>query len=131
MHVEGNRTNGNVTRHTSYGIKGHHTHRLVHYPIRRRRDNMEHNIIIPSTQDMQTQTQEVVKPVKLFIPIGGGKGVKICRYKQKLYVNIRNYNTDNDGRLKSTKRGILLALDEWKQLKKCVKQVDQELKTLA
>ena len=75
-------------------------------------------------------TQVETKPAKMFIHLSGGKGVKICRHKQKLYVNIRNYNTDKNGKLKSTKRGILLDLNEWRQLKKSVKQVDQELKQL-
>lgn len=91
---------------------------------------MELTQVPTQCQPVQQTHNEVVKREKVFIPLGGGKGVTICRYKQKLYVNIRNYSADKDGRLKSTKRGILLTLDEWKKLKKNMKQVDQDLKQL-
>ena len=55
----------------------------------------------PPPPPVQQTHDEVVKKEKMFIPLGGGKGMSICRYKQKLYVNIRNYNTDKDGRLKT------------------------------
>ena len=65
-----------------------------------------------------------------YIPIGHGKYVKVCNYRQKPYINIRDYTTTSEGRLYSTKRGILLSPAEWKQLKKSMKEVDQEVKKL-
>lgn len=62
--------------------------------------------------------------------IGNGKYIKVCRYRQKPYVNIRDYATTSSGKLYSTKRGILLRPEEWKQLKKNTKEVDQALKKL-
>ena len=64
-----------------------------------------------------------------YFPIGNGKHVKVCRYRKKPYVNIREYATTTDGHLYATKRGILLRPEEWKQLKKCYKDVEQELKS--
>ena len=58
------------------------------------------------------------KKKSVFIPIGDGKGVKVCRYRQKLYINIRDCITTKDGRVYASKRGILLTPSEWKQLKK-------------
>ena len=62
------------------------------------------------------------------LPIGNGKYVKVCHYRKRPYVNIRDYATTVNGQLYATKRGILLRPEEWKQPKKCVKEVDQELK---
>lgn len=64
------------------------------------------------------------------IPIGSGKYVKVCSYRNKPYINIRDYTTTAEGRLNSTRRGILLSPEEWKQLKKCTKEVDLKVKTL-
>jgi len=68
-----------------------------------------------------------VKNTKLF-PIGNGKYVKVSHYRKAPYVNIRDYTTSFNGQLYATKRGILLRPEEWKQLKKCFKDVEQELK---
>ena len=69
-----------------------------------------------------------IRPPTKCISIGNGKHIKGCSYRHKLYVNIRDYITTSDGQLNATKRGILLHPYEWKQLKKVVKEVDQELK---
>ena len=68
------------------------------------------------------------RPPTKCIAIGNGKHVKVCSYRHKPYLNIRDYTTTSDGKLYATKRGILLHPEEWKQLKKVVKEVDQELK---
>lgn len=65
-----------------------------------------------------------------YFPLGSGKHVKVCRYRKKPYVNIREYATTTNGQLYATKRGILLRPEEWKQLKKCFKDVEQELKSM-
>ena len=46
------------------------------------------------------------------------------------YMNIRDYAITSSGRLYATKRGILLKPEEWKLVKKAVKEVDQALKKL-
>ena len=63
------------------------------------------------------------------LPIGNGKYVKVSSYRKEPYVNIRDYAISADGQLYATKRGILLKPEEWKQLKKCAKEVDQETET--
>ena len=72
--------------------------------------------------------QPPVKPKCL--PIGNGKHVKVCKYRHNPYVNIRDYTTTTEGQLYATKRGILLKPEEWRQLKKVTKDVDQELKNV-
>ena len=73
---------------------------------------------------------EVPKAVKQPIPFGNGKYIKVCNYRSAPYVNIRDYAKTSSGQLYATKRGILLKPEEWKQLKKAVKEVDQDLKKL-
>ena len=63
-----------------------------------------------------------------FVQIGKRKYVSIRRYGGEPRVNIRQYVEDIHGRPYSTKRGILLTLDEWHQLKKSVKYIDSSLK---
>ena len=41
------------------------------------------------------------------LPIGNGKYVKVCHYRKRPYVNIRDYATTANGQLYATKRGIL------------------------
>ena len=60
------------------------------------------------------------------LSIGNGKYVKVSSYRKEPYVNIRDYAIS--ALPSATKREILLKLEEWKQLKKCDKEVDQELK---
>ena len=62
------------------------------------------------------------------IPIGHGKGIKVCRHQRKLYVNICDYITTHVGCMYASRRGILLTPDEWKQLKSSVKDIDQQIK---
>ena len=89
---------------------------------------------VPDVVEQKVVEQKVVcgvntrnKEVK-HLPIGNGKYVKVCHYRKRPYVNIRDYATTTNGQLYATKRGILLKPEEWKQLKKCAKEVDQELK---
>ena len=70
---------------------------------------------------------EICPPTKC-ISIGNGKHIKVCNYLHKPYVNIRDYIITSDGQLYATKRGILFHPEEWKQLKKGVKEIDQEPK---
>ena len=64
------------------------------------------------------------------LSIGNGKFIKVSHYRKKPYVNIRDYATTANGQLYGTRRVILLHPEEWNQLKKCVKEVDQELKLI-
>ena len=59
------------------------------------------------------------------LPIGNGKYVKVCHYRKRPYVNICDYATTANGQLYATKRRILLKPEEWKQLKRCVKELKQ------
>ena len=40
------------------------------------------------------------------LPIGNGKYVKVCHYRKRPYVNIRDYATTANGQLYATKRGL-------------------------
>ena len=74
---------------------------------------------------VNTRNKEVKR-----LPIGNGKYVKVCHYRKRPYMNIRDYATTANGQLYATKRGILLKPKEWKQLKKCAKEVDQLKQTV-
>jgi hypothetical protein len=78
--------------------------------------------------DVTSKAKNDGKSVYNLFPIGNGKYVKITHYRKKPYVNIRDYTTTFNGKLYATKRGILLHPQEWNQLVKSVKEVDQELK---
>ena len=52
---------------------------------------------------VNTRNKEVKR-----LPIGNGKYVKVCHYRKRPYVNIRDYATTVNGQLYATKRGILL-----------------------
>ena len=64
------------------------------------------------------------------LSIGGDKYVKVQIYRQKPYVNIRTFITAANGKTYKSKRGILLHPEEWKQLRKVGKEIDQELKNM-
>ena len=90
-------------------------------------DVPEQKVVSDVKPGNRPELKGVRKEVKS-LPIGNGKYVKVSHYRQRPYVNIRDYATTVNGQLYATKRGILLKPEEWKQLKKCVKEVDQELK---
>jgi len=85
-------------------------------------------------QRKRKNVEDIKKPAKQLesacLPIGNGKHVKVCRYRHKPYVNIRDYTKTSSGELYATKRGILLQPEEWNHLKKIVKRIDQELKNM-
>ena len=82
--------------------------------------------VLPDVKPGNLAELKAVKAKSL--PIGNGKYVKVSSYRKEPYVNIRDYAISADGQLYATKREILLKPEEWKQLKKCAKEVDQELK---
>ena len=115
---------------------------LLHLLLRRGSDNIMHpqpnnsadTELKPDVPDVVEQkvvsganNRALRKEVKS-LPIGNGKYVKVCDYRKRSYVSIRDYATTANGQLYATKRRILLRSEEWKQLKTCAKEVDQELK---
>ena len=81
----------------------------------------------PSTTEMQQH--ETIPPVREsnLIKIGNRKFVSIRSHGGEPRVNIRQYIHDSHGKPYSTKRGILLTVTEWQQLKKNVKEIDLSL----
>lgn len=61
------------------------------------------------------------------IPIGNKKYITIRKYGGKPNINIRDYTSDDCGKLYSTKRGIMLSVEEWIQLKDSCSIVDNFL----
>ena len=58
------------------------------------------------------------------VSIGDKKLVGIRFISKQPHINIRAYTRDEHGRLFSTKRGIMLSLTEWNQLKKQLSTID-------
>lgn len=55
----------------------------------------------------------------------GDKKLVCIRYINKVpHINIRAYNRDEHGRMFSTKRGIMLTLEEWNRLKNQIASID-------
>ena len=91
-----------------------------------KRRTSQQRIKDPISQQKSTKDQSPLAMPKIF-PIGNGKHVKVCLYRRKLYVNIRDYTVNVKGQLYATKRGILLSPEEWEQFKSIINDVDQEL----
>ncbi|XP_065155993.1 RNA polymerase II transcriptional coactivator-like [Atheta coriaria] len=60
-------------------------------------------------------------------PLGRNRFVKMVEFKGRNFVNIREYYSA-DGDLRPSKRGIMLTLEQWDALKKCVPEVDEAIK---
>jgi hypothetical protein len=58
------------------------------------------------------------------VSIGDRKLVGVRYINKQPHVNIRAYSRDEHGRMFSTKRGIMLSLTEWNQLKKQFAAID-------
>lgn len=100
-------------------------------------ENIEQKPVTPPSTPLKFIKDIKPKAVKRVIPpcvdpvsIGNGKYIKLSTYKKKPYVNIREYITTSHGTLHPTKKGILLQPEEWKQLQKIVKHVNQRLKNM-
>ena len=63
-----------------------------------------------------------------YIAIGSDKFITVRKKGPALYLNIRQYKRDAHGRLISTKRGIMLTMAEWTQLKGNIRMVENRLK---
>ena len=63
-----------------------------------------------------------------YIALGGDKFITVRKRGPALFLNIRQYKRDAHGRLMSTKRGIMLTMAEWTQLKGNIRMVENKLK---
>ncbi|BES97197.1 Transcriptional Coactivator p15 (Hypothetical proteinypothetical protein) [Nesidiocoris tenuis] len=57
--------------------------------------------------------------------IGGKRVAKVRKFKNRLFVDIREYYMDNNGDMKPGKKGISLSVDQWKKLKDIVSEIDK------
>lgn len=79
---------------------------------------------------MDKQKQKKIKKTskdckkKRTLSIGDRKLVGVRFINKKPHINIRAYQKDEHGRMFSTKRGIMLTLDEWERLKKQINDLD-------
>lgn len=79
---------------------------------------------------LEGDKSKVVEELPIMIHINGCKYVKLMKHQEQLIINIREYITDNDGKLHPTKKGIMLSVKDWQSFKKEIKKVDQHLKQL-
>ena len=75
---------------------------IVAEPKPKKRLIHQRNILDSSpivTKKKQTATKADLKLIErtACLPIGNGKHVKVCRYRHKPYVNIRDYTTASSG----------------------------------
>ncbi|CAF0791941.1 unnamed protein product [Didymodactylos carnosus] len=59
--------------------------------------------------------------------LGKMRHISVSEFKNKPYVNIREYYYDKDGE-KPGKKGISLSTEQWQKLKTFVNQIDKDLK---
>lgn len=59
-------------------------------------------------------------------PLGKNRYVKVREYKNKLYVDVREFY-DAGGELKPGKKGISLSIEQWNKLKRVVDEVDEAI----
>ena len=61
------------------------------------------------------------------VAIGDQKLVRVRFINKKPHINIRAYSRDEHGRMFSTKRGIMLTLEEWNRLKSQMTDIDLQV----
>lgn len=74
---------------------------------------------------VKRKSQNVRKKRKSVVSIGDKKLVSVRYINRTPHINIRAYNKDKHGRMFSTKRGIMLSIEEWKQLKNQFADIDK------
>ena len=67
-------------------------------------------------------------PQSDLVALGNDKYISVRKQGSCLFLNIRQYRRDEHGRLLATKRGIMLTMPEWTQLKANIKRVGKDLK---
>jgi len=82
--------------------------------------------------ELEQQKREQLKenPTRLvskLVPIGNGKFITIRKHRGDMKINIRDYVRDSCEKLYSTKRGIMLNVQEWNNLKESISLVDEIL----
>jgi len=81
-----------------------------------------------SEQHKQEQLKEIpARLVSKLVPIGNGKFITIRKHNGEMKINIRDYVRDSCEKLYSTKRGIMLNVQEWNNLKDQISLVDEIL----
>ena len=85
--------------------------------------NKKTNICKGKRQPVLGNTKKPRNPV---VSIGDKKLISV-RYINKVpHINIRAYTRDEHGRMFSTKRGIMLTMDEWNTLKTQFSEIDNQ-----
>ena len=95
-----------------------------------RPDLMEVKQAVDDEPKLPKQEQLKEKPVRLLsklVPIGNGKFITVRKHKGEMKINIRDYVRDSCEKLYSTKRGIMLNVQEWNNLKDQIGLVDELL----
>ena len=78
---------------------------------------------------LPAKTQNVDKKHQSdFIALGNDKFITVRKHGADLYLNMRQYKRDAHGRLLATKRGIMLTVAEWAQLRSSARHVESKLK---
>lgn len=75
-------------------------------------------------QKQKKQKKPTQECKKRTLSIGERKLVGVRFINKKPHINIRAYHKDEHGRMFSTKRGIMLTLDEWECLKRQINDLD-------
>ncbi|NXP03604.1 TCP4 polymerase, partial [Thinocorus orbignyianus] len=60
--------------------------------------------------------------------IGKLRYVRVSCFKGKVLVDIREFYTDQEGRIKPGRKGIALSAEQWNQLKEIIPEIDAALK---
>lgn len=80
-----------------------------------------------SSKAKQHPILKKVKPIRNRVVSIGDKKLIGVRYINNVpHINIRAYTRDEHGRMFSTKRGIMLTIDEWKLLKSKIADIDNQ-----
>jgi len=90
--------------------------------------NMKQAVDDKPKQHKQEQLKEIpARLVSKLVPIGNGKFITIRKHNGEMMINIRDYVRDSCEKLYSTKRGIMLNVQEWNNLKDKISLVDEIL----
>ncbi|CAH1116443.1 unnamed protein product [Phaedon cochleariae] len=60
--------------------------------------------------------------------LGKNRFVKLTEFKNKWYIDVREYYTNNDGDMKPGRKGIMLTMDQWQKFKDCIGEIDDAIK---
>ena len=98
----------------------------VKAPGKVRKPYKKNTAVVQCERPIPNRPEPKTRPSKL-IPLGGKKFATVRKYNGELKVNIRNYLYDVQGKMYSTKNGVMLTTVEWEQLKKTINDIDNSL----